>query len=99
MIGHHQQSQTPYLAIVNYIIMRSMTREELAIRADVDRKTIANQIKQHWDELWALGMRPYNVLPPSIVAWFAKTKFVVRLSATGSTPNPGLYYLRLVKGL
>jgi len=29
----------------------------------------------------------------------AKTKFVVRLSATGSTPNPGLYYLRLVKGL
>ncbi len=27
-----------------------------------------------------------------------KTKFVVRLSATGSTPNPGLYYLRLVSG-
>ncbi len=27
-----------------------------------------------------------------------KKKFVVRLAATGSTPNPGLYYLRLVKG-
>ena len=27
-----------------------------------------------------------------------KTKFVVRLSATGSTPNPGLYYLRLASG-
>ena len=27
-----------------------------------------------------------------------KTKFKVRLAATGSTPNPGLYYLRLVKG-
>ena len=27
-----------------------------------------------------------------------KTKFKVRLSATGSTPNPGLYYLRLVSG-
>lgn len=26
-----------------------------------------------------------------------KTKFKVRLAATGSTPNPGLYYLRLVK--
>lgn len=26
-----------------------------------------------------------------------KTKFKVRLSATGNTPNPGLYYLRLVK--
>ena len=27
----------------------------------------------------------------------AKTKFVVRLAATGTTPNPGLYYLRLLK--
>ncbi|MBQ9558832.1 MAG: glycoside hydrolase family 127 protein [Bacteroidaceae bacterium] len=27
----------------------------------------------------------------------AKAKFVVRLAATGTTPNPGLYYLRLMK--
>ena len=27
-----------------------------------------------------------------------KTKYKVRLSATGNTPNPGLYYLRLVSG-
>jgi hypothetical protein len=27
-----------------------------------------------------------------------KDKLKIRLSATGSTPNPGLYYLRLVKG-
>jgi hypothetical protein len=26
-----------------------------------------------------------------------KSKFVVRLSATENTPNPGLYYLRLIK--
>ena len=46
-----------------------MTREEIALRAHVDRKTISNQIKRHWDELWALGMRPYEILPPSLVAW------------------------------
>ena len=28
----------------------------------------------------------------------AKRQFVVRLEATGGTPNPGLYYLRLMKG-
>ena len=28
----------------------------------------------------------------------ARSQFVVRLSATGGTPNPGLYYLRLMKG-
>jgi hypothetical protein len=27
-----------------------------------------------------------------------KTKFVVRLAASGGTPDPGLYYLRLMKG-
>ena len=52
--------------------MRSMTREEIALRAHVNRKTISNQIKRHWDELWALGMRPYEILPPSVVAWFGK---------------------------
>jgi hypothetical protein len=26
-----------------------------------------------------------------------KTQFKVRLAATGQTPNPGLYYLRLVR--
>ena len=49
--------------------MRSMTREEIALRAHVNRKTISNQIKRHWDELWALGMRPYEILPPSVVEW------------------------------
>ena len=49
-----------------------MTREEIALRAHVNRKTISNQIKRHWDELWALGMRPYEILPPSVVAWFGK---------------------------
>ena len=52
--------------------MRSMTREEIALRAHVNRKTISNQIKRHWDELWALGMRPYEIIPPSVVAWFGK---------------------------
>jgi hypothetical protein len=45
----------------------------------------------------------YNVeypIPSSLIKdskGKVKTKFMVRLSATGSTPNPGLYYLRLVK--
>ena len=46
----------------------------------------------------------YNVeypIPASLIKdskGNVKTKFKVRLSATGSTPNPGLYYLRLVSG-
>ena len=52
--------------------MKAMTREELADRAGVTTRTLSNQINRHWDELWALGMRPYNVLPPKVVAWFAE---------------------------
>ena len=45
----------------------------------------------------------YNVeypIPASLVKdsqGQVKTRFAVRLAATGSTPNPGLYYLRLLK--
>jgi len=35
-----------------------MTREELAYRAGVDRKTFYRYVKRHQDELRAMGMRP-----------------------------------------
>ena len=46
----------------------------------------------------------YNIefpIPASLVRdaqGQVKTRFVVRLAATGSTPNPGLYYMRLLRG-
>ena len=48
-----------------------MTRQQLADSAGVTTKTLGNYLKRHWDELWALGMRPYEILPPSVVEWLA----------------------------
>ena len=44
--------------------MKAMTRQQLAACAGVTSKTLGNYINRHWDELWALGMRPYEILPP-----------------------------------
>lgn len=46
-----------------------MTRQQLADCAGITSKTLGNYIHRHWDELWALGMRPYEILPPSVVEW------------------------------
>ena len=46
-----------------------MTREQLADCAGVTTKTLSKYIKRHWDELWTLGMRPRQILPPSVVEW------------------------------
>ena len=52
--------------------MKAMTREELAACAGVTTKTLGNYIKRHWDELWAMGMRPRQILPPNVVEWLAR---------------------------
>ena len=49
--------------------MKAMTREELAYRAGVDRKTFYRYVKRHEDELRAMGMRPRERLPPAVVKW------------------------------
>ena len=49
--------------------MKEMTRQELADCAGVTTKTLGKYIKRHWEELWLLGMRPNQILPPSVVAW------------------------------
>ena len=48
-----------------------MTREELAYRAGVDRKTFYSYLNRHKDELFAMGMRPRERLPPIVVKWIA----------------------------
>ena len=48
-----------------------MTREELAYRAGVDRKTFYGYIMRNKDELCAMGMRPRERLPPAVVKWIA----------------------------
>ena len=52
--------------------MRSMTREELARRAGVTTRTLYSYTQSHLDELQALGYRPNQILPPSVIAWFAE---------------------------
>lgn len=51
--------------------MKAMTRQQLADCAGVTTKTLGNYIQRHWDELWALGMRPYEILPPSVIEWLS----------------------------
>lgn len=51
--------------------MKAMTRQELADRAGVTTKTLRNYIDRHWDDLFAMGMRPYEILPPNVVTWIA----------------------------
>ena len=52
--------------------MKAMTRQELADCAGVTTKTLRNYIKCHWDELWAIGMRPNHILSPKVVEWLAR---------------------------
>ena len=52
--------------------MKAMTRKQLAIRADVTTKTLANWIAPYHDQLYARGMRPRQILPPSVVEWIAR---------------------------
>ncbi len=52
--------------------MKAMTRQELADCAGVTTKTLRNYIKCHWDELWAMGMRPNHILSPKVVEWLAR---------------------------
>ncbi len=49
--------------------MKAMTRQQLADCAGVTTKTLANYLKRHRDTLWGLGLRPREILPPSVVAW------------------------------
>ena len=48
-----------------------MTRQELADRAGVDRKTLYNYFELHKEELWSLGVRPNQIIPPSAVEWLS----------------------------
>ncbi len=52
--------------------MKAMTRKQLAIRADVTTKTLANWIEPYHDQLYTMGMRPYQILPPRVVEWIAR---------------------------
>ena len=49
--------------------MKAMTREELAYRAGVDRKTFYSYLRRNKDVLCAMGMRPRERLPPAVVKW------------------------------
>ena len=49
--------------------MKAMTRQQLADCAGITTKTLDNYIHRHWDQLWALGLRPHQILPPSVVEW------------------------------
>ena len=51
--------------------MKAMTRQELADCAGVTTKTLANWIEPYHDQLYAMGMRPYQILPPRVVEWLA----------------------------
>jgi hypothetical protein len=51
--------------------MKAMTREELAYRAGVDRKTFYSYLRRNKDVLCAMGMRPRERLPPIVVKWIA----------------------------
>ena len=52
--------------------MKAMTREELAYRAGVDRKTFYSYLRRNKDVLCAMGMRPRERLPPIVVKWIAQ---------------------------
>ena len=51
--------------------MKAMTRQQLADCAGITTKTLGNYIHRHWDVLWTLGMRPREILPPSVVEWLS----------------------------
>ena len=52
--------------------MKAMTRKQLAVRADVTTKTLANWIVPYHDQFYAMGMRPRQILPPRVVEWIAR---------------------------
>ena len=49
-----------------------MTRTKLAECAGVSRKTLGKYIEGHLDELQPLGLRPRDILPPSVVEWLSR---------------------------
>ena len=51
--------------------MKAMTRQELADRAGVDRKTLYNYFELHKEELGSLGVRPNHIVPPCAVEWLS----------------------------
>ena len=55
------------------IVMKAMTRQELADRAGVSVRTLNNWCRPFQDELWMMGLRPrMKVLPPQIVLFLAE---------------------------
>jgi hypothetical protein len=52
--------------------MRAMTRQELADKAGVTTRTLKNWMKPHLEILWEMGMRPYDILQPNVVAWLSE---------------------------
>ena len=51
---------------------KSVTREEVADKAGVDRRTLYSYLKFHEEELAKLGLRPRVRLSPIIVEWLAE---------------------------
>ncbi len=56
---------------------KSMTREEIAYLAGVDRRTLYSYLKLHEEELHKLGLRPRARLPPIVVEWLAENYGVI----------------------
>jgi hypothetical protein len=56
---------------------KTMTREEIAYLAGVDRRTLYDYLKLHEQELRKLGMRPRARLPPIVVEWLVDNYGVV----------------------
>lgn len=52
--------------------MKAMTRTKLAECAGVSRKTLGKYIEGHLAELQPLGLRPRDILPPSVVEWLSR---------------------------
>ena len=52
--------------------MKAMTRTKLAECAGVSTETLGRYIANHLDELQPLGLRPRNILPPSVVEWLSR---------------------------
>ena len=53
--------------------MKAMSRQELAERAGITTKTLTNWMRPHMPTLRRLGLRPRQIMPPSVVAWLADT--------------------------
>ena len=51
--------------------MKAMTRQQLADCAGVTTKTLKNWCEPYKKELEILGMKPNQILPPSVVEWLA----------------------------